>query len=138
LTEKSTGKITIILSNAAYDRVSYALCIAQAALSSGMEVYMLLVSEALGRFTRGRLNEIGDETPERLRAAMLAGLDRGSVQPLDEQVADAKHLGLKIYACPNAMATFEIAKRDLIEVDEVMGLTTFITIARGADVNWYI
>lgn len=130
-------RVAIILHSGAYDRVSYALSIALAALASGMEVYLLLTYEGLKRFSKGHLTEIGDETPLNMHPIVRQGLEIGSIQPLDEQLADARQLGLKVYACPNAMATFKIPKRDLIEVDDVMGLVTFLGLSKGAT-TWYI
>lgn len=133
----SKERVAIILHSGAYDRVSYALCMALAALASGMEVNMLLTCEGLKRFSKGHLTEIGDETPLNMHPIVQQGLEIGSIQPLDEQLADARQLGLKVYACPNAMATFKIPKRDLIEVDDVMGLVTFLGLSKGAT-TWYI
>ena len=137
----STGNkemITIILHSTAYDRVSCALCLALAALSAGMEAHMLLTAEGIKRFTKDNLNGIGDETPLRLHTEIKEGLEKGAIQPLDEQLACAREMGLKIYACPNAMATYKVAKRNLVGVDKLMGLVTFIKLASGAQANWYI
>ena len=131
-------RVTIILHNGAYDRASYALCIAQAALSSGMEVYMLLTFEGLKRFTRGHLSDIGEETPATVRTHIEQGLEMGAIQHLDEQLADTKKLGLKIYACPNTMAAFNIPRHDLLAVDDVMGLVAFLRLASKASINLYI
>jgi peroxiredoxin family protein len=131
-------RITIILASNKYQKVSNALSIALAALACGMEAHILLFFDSITRFTIGHLNDIGDETPHHLHAAIKAGINRGAIQPLDKQLADAKELGLKVYACPNAMAAFEVSTKDLIEVDEVMGLISFIALVDGASSNWYI
>ena len=48
-------------------------------------------------------------------------------------------MGLRLDACPTAMATLGIEKEDLVEeVDEIMGLTTFTILAKEAVINWYI
>ena len=136
--DENKERITIMLHSTAYDRVSCALCLALAALSSGMEVHMLLTAEGIKRFTKDSLTSIGDETPTRLHAEIKEGLEKGAMQPLDEQITCAREMGLKIYACPNAMATYNIAKRNLVGVDKLMGLVTFLKIACGAQANWYI
>lgn len=43
-------------------------------------------------------------------------------------------------ACANAMANLNnIVRDDLVpEVDETMGLITFLKFARAASINWYI
>ena len=132
-------RVTIILHSGAYDRASYALSIALVALSSGMKVHLLLTYEGLRRFTKGRLSDIGEETPATLRPDIEMGLEIGIIQPLDQQLAEAKKLGLRIYACPNAIASLNIHPSHLQpEVDEVMGLAAFLELARTASVNWYI
>ena len=132
-------RVTIILNSGAYDRASCALCITQAALASGMEVHMLLTFEGLKRFTKGRLTDTGSrETTAAVQADIEQALETGAMQPLEEQLAEAKKMGLKIYACPNAMAGLDIPLRDLLEVDEVMGLVAFLGLASAADINWFI
>jgi peroxiredoxin family protein len=67
------------------------------------------------------------------------GLESGVIQPLEAQLADAKKLGLKLHACPNAMAALNIGLSDLLdEVDNIMGLAAFLELARIAAINWYI
>lgn len=132
-------RATIIVHSGAYDRASYALTLALVALSSGMEVHMLLTFEGLRRFTRGHLTDMGEETSLNVRTNIEQGLESGIVQSLEKQLAEAKKLGLKLYACPNAMAALNVTLSDLRdEVDSIMGLATFIEFARTANINWYI
>ncbi|MBI2860252.1 MAG: DsrE family protein [Chloroflexi bacterium] len=135
-TEKE--RVAIILHSGAYDRVSYALTLALVALASGMEVHILLTFEALRRFTRGHLMDLGEETALALREQIGRGLESGGIEPIEAQLSEARKLGLKLYACPNAMAALNIALADLLpEIDQVMGLAAFTRLARNA-VNWYI
>ncbi len=139
--ETSPGKeqVTIILHSGSYDRASYALSITLVALASGMEVYMLLTFEGLRRFTRGHLADIGEETSPNVRTNIEMGLESGAIQSLETQLADAKKLGLKLHSCPNAMAALNIPLSDLLdEIDSIMGLATFLQLARSAVINWYI
>ncbi|OGO19292.1 MAG: hypothetical protein A2144_08365 [Chloroflexi bacterium RBG_16_50_9] len=132
-------RVAIILHSGAYDRASYALSIALVALASGLEVHILLTFEGLKRFTRGHLTEIGEETSPSLKVNIERGLQSGGIQSLEEQLLDAKKLGLKIHACPNAMAALNIGLNEMLpEVDDVMGLAAFQELARTAAINWYI
>lgn len=104
-----------------------------------MEVHLLLTFEGLLRFTKGHLLDRGEETSPRIRASVERGLSSGGLQSLEAQLDNARKLGLKIYACPNAMATLNIAQNELIEeVDSIMGLAAFLRFARTATINWYI
>ena len=135
----SKERVTIILHSGAYDRASYALSIALVALASGMEVHLLLTFEGLKRFTKGHLADIGEETSSSVRTNIERGLESRGIQSLEVQLADAKKLGLKLYACPNAMAALNIGLSELLpEVDKIMGLAAFIQLASTASVNWYI
>ncbi|MDP2730965.1 MAG: DsrE/DsrF/DrsH-like family protein [Dehalococcoidales bacterium] len=137
--ESGSRKVAIILHSGAYDRVSYALSIALVASASGMRVDMLVAFEGLRRFTRGRLSEIGEETASVLKESIERGLKSGGIQSLQDQLDNAKKLGVKIYACPNAMAALNIGFDELVpEIDSVKGLAAFLPIASAADVNWYI
>lgn len=130
--------ITIILHSGAYDRASYALSIALISLASGMEVHMMVTFDGLRRFTQGHLGDMTETSPE-ITASIERGLKTGGITSLAAQLADAKKLGLKIYACPNAMATLNITVNDLIaEVDGVLGLAAFLALAKTAVINYYI
>jgi peroxiredoxin family protein len=132
-------KVAIILHSGAYDRASYALSLGLVALASGMDVHLLLTYDGLRRFTKGHLADIGEETDARTAVSIRKGLTTGGVQTLEAQLRDARALGLKVYACPNAMAALNIAQSDLIDdVDEIMGLAGFLQLARDATINWYI
>lgn len=131
--------IAIILHSGAYDRVSYALSLATVGLAIGMEAHILLTYGGLGRFVKGHLEDMEDETDSQLKGFIARGLASGGIQNLEAQLADARKLGLKIYACASAMSNMNIIRRDLREeVDEVMGLVTFMKFARTATINWYI
>ena len=132
-------QVTIILHSGSYDRAAYALTLALVALASGMGVHILLTYEGLERFTKGRLTDIGEATAPDAKVNIERGLESGVIQPLETQLADAKRMGLKLYACPNAMAALNISLSDVLdEIDEIMGVAAFLALARTAAVNWYI
>lgn len=132
-------RVTIILHSGAYDRASYALTLSLVALASDMEVHMLLTFEGLRRFTRDHFSEIGEATSDSIQEQLEQGLEWGIIPTLESQLAEAKKLGLKLYACPNAIASLSIPQNTILdEVDDVMGVAAFLKLARGAAVNWYI
>ena len=104
-----------------------------------MEAHLLLTYGGLRRFTSGHLEDMGEETSPDVGASLKRGLNTGGVPTLEVQLADAKKLGLKIYACSNAMANLNITQADLMdEVDSIVGLASFLGLARSATINWYI
>ncbi|MBI5096105.1 MAG: DsrE/DsrF/DrsH-like family protein [Nitrospirae bacterium] len=137
--DQKSERVTIILHSGSFDRVSYALSLAGVSLAMEMEVHMLLTYGGLGRFVKGHLEDLGEETDTEIKHLIARGLASGGIQSLSYQLSNARELGLKLYACANAMGNMNIIRQDLMEaVDEVMGLATFLAIARTANINWYI
>ncbi len=131
-------RMTVVLHSGSYDRATNALSMAIIALTVGMEAHILLTYEGLGRFVKGHLED-AHGTDGDLMAMMQQGVDSGRFHSIAEKLATAKEMGLKLYACTTACATLGVAKEDLVdEVDEVMGLTAFIQLARDAAINWYV
>jgi len=137
-TEPKKQRVTIILHSGSYDRVTNALSLAIVALSMEMEAHILLTYEGLIRFKKGHLED-PDGTDSELFGMMQKGIDSGRFHTIEEKLETAHEMGLKLYACTTAIATLMIEKEDLVEeVDEVMGLTAFMNLAREAAINWYI
>lgn len=137
--EPGKGHIAIILHSGSYDRVSYALSLAITGLAIGMEAHILLTYGGLKRFVKGHLEDIEDETDSQLKGYIAKGVASGGIQSIEAQLEDARKLGLKLYACASAMANLNIARNELVEeIDEVIGLVTFLKFARTATINWYI
>ena len=132
-------RVAIILHSGEYDRASYALSLALGALACGMEVDMQLTYEGLLRFTSRRLTALGEETSPIVREAFSSGLEAGQIQTLENRLIEAKELGLRLYACPASMAILNIDESELLdEVDGIMGVVSFLAIARKANIHWYI
>ena len=130
--------VTINLHSGSYDRVTNALSLAIICLAMGMDVTILLTYEALRRFVKGHLEDM-EGTDDEFQNLFQDGIERGSITSVAGKLAEAKDLGLKLYACPSAMATMNIIRQDMVdEVDDLMGLATFIGLARTAKINWYI
>ena len=130
--------VAINLHSASYDRVTNALSLAIICLTLDMEVSILLTYEALRRFVKGHIEDM-EATDEGFQTMFRNGIASGKITPITAKLAEAKKLGLKLYACPNAMMNMNIAREDLVdEVDDTMGLVVFVNLARTAKINWYI
>ncbi|MFQ6134758.1 MAG: DsrE/DsrF/DrsH-like family protein, partial [Nitrososphaerales archaeon] len=131
-------KVAMVVNSGDYDRVSYALSIAKVACALGMEVHMLFTYGGLNRLVKGRVDELGSIADTSVRERLEHGLAKGTVAKLSDDMSEAKKLGLKIYACVSAMGILNVTKDELIEeVDQVMGLSAFLDISRGA-MTYYI
>ena len=138
MNDKEKKRIAIILHSGDYDRVSYALNLAMASLATSFEVHMLLTYGGLERFVKGKIDKIEGISPG-LKEKIIKGLKSGGIPSLSAQLYDARRLGLRLYACANAMGILNISKDKLLdEVDQVIGLVSFLQFAGDASINWYI
>ena len=131
-------QVTIILHSGSYDKVNYALSLASVCLAMGMATHMLLTYGGLKRFVKGHLEDM-EGTASEFQVMFQRGKTSAGIRSIQEMLVDSRRLGLRLYACANAMGNMSIARRELMdEVDEVIGLSTFIQFARSATINWYI
>ncbi len=127
------SKVTFVLYDGSYGRVSYSLSMAMVALAKGMEVHMLFTHGALRRLVKGHLDDLGGGDAREIDVAVEKGVLNGSLPRISETLRDARRLGLKIYACPNGMALLNISRDELVsEVDKVLGLSTFLDFVEGS------
>jgi peroxiredoxin family protein len=137
--DSKTDTLAIIFHSAAYDRISYGLMLAKAALAQGMEVVTLFTFGALKRLVKGAVDDPALETQDDLRDTIEMGLEVGILLPISEQIREAKRLGFQLHVCVTAMTLFNLSQEDLIEeVDSVAGLGMFVDIARDAAMSIYI
>jgi len=100
---------------------------------------MLCTYGGFTRLVRGHTDDLGEETTAETRSAIENGLRNGNIPLISEQIKEAKRMGLKTYACVNAMAIFNVTKDELInEVDKPMGLATFLELAKDAATTLYV
>ena len=80
-----------------------------------------------------------DWTDSDFQLVFKNGIASRGVTPIETKLVEAKNMGLKLHACPNAMLNMNITREDLVEeVDDLMGLVAFVSLARTAKINWYI
>ena len=138
VSKSGVDKVAMVVNSGDYDRVSYALAMAKVACALGMEVHILFTYGGLNRLIKGRVDKLGSIADASIRERLEHGLAEGTVGKLSVDISEAKKLGLKIYACVTAMGILKVKEDELIgEVDQVMGLTSFLDISRGA-MTYYI
>lgn len=71
-------------------------------------------------------------------AMMKSWMDRANLAPLDEMLAIAKELGVKMYACNTTLRVMGIEKEDIMDGVEFAGSPAFLDFAAGADVQLFI
>ncbi len=72
-------------------------------------------------------------------AFMKKIMNKSKIPSVPEMIALAKELGVKIIACTTTMEIMGVHKDDLIEeVDNVAGVATYLSAAKGSKVNLFI
>ena len=131
-------KVTMVINSGEYQRVSYALSMAKVAAALDMEVHMLFTYEGLERLIEGRSDELENITDANIRKKIKDALENGKILKLSEDLADAKKIGVKIYACVTAMSIMDVKNEELIkEVDQIMGLSQFLELCSG-NITYYV
>jgi peroxiredoxin family protein len=153
-------KAAILVFSGDMDKVFAAFIIATGAAAAGMDTTMFftfwglkaiqkgnvtgkgLMGRLLGLMNRGGINRLG---PSRLN---FGGLGRWMfkkmmaakrVASLEELRQTAIDLGVHLIACNMSMGVMEITREDLIdEVEELAGVATFVKVADGASVQFFI
>jgi peroxiredoxin family protein len=69
---------------------------------------------------------------------MKSWMDRAHLAPLDEMLAIAKELGVKMYACNTTLKVMSIAKEDIMDGVIFAGSPAFLDFAAEADVQLFI
>ena len=130
----SQKNLAIIINNAAYDRVAYALSIAAVSAAQFTQVHVLFTYGAIIRLTKDQTDNIDDETESWLRPQIRKGREAKTIPLISEMISHLKGFGGKIYACTAAMALHEITAEDLIdEVDDILGIASFLQRTESAD-----
>ena len=123
----SQKQLALIINNASYDRVAYALSIAAVSAAQFTHVHVLFTYGAILRLIKDRTDNVGNETEGWLRAQVLVGRDVKTIPVISEMISHLKGFGGKIYAWTAAMAFHEVSKEDLIEeVDDILGIASFL------------
>jgi peroxiredoxin family protein len=154
------NKATIIVFSGDMDKVFAAFIIATGAAAAGMDTTLFFtfwglnairketwtgkgfMAKMLGLLNRGGINRLA---PSRFNFGGMGAwmfkkmmADKG-VTPLEELRQTAIDLDVHLLACDMSMKVMEIGRQDLIdEVEDVVGVATFIKEAAGSAVQLFI
>jgi len=131
-------KVALIVNSASYDKVSYALSIANISAAHLKDVYVFFTYGAVLRLLKDRTDEVGEETDAWLRESIRKGLEKGTMPRISEMLSFSKGFGVKVYACSGAVAFHDIQREEIPLVDEVMGISEFLEKMEGASMVLYV
>lgn len=138
---KDKKKFVIFAHSGTYDKLYQIITLAITAASMGRETYIFLFFWALKRFVNeefdvARLSAEFGEEGERLSKCM----QKLNPISLKEILGDVRMMGnLKIYACTAAVKFMELDESKVkSRVDDILGLTTILEMAEGAETQLFI
>lgn len=153
------GKASIIVFSGDLDKAMAALTVATGAAASGMDVTMFFTFWGLNVIKKGGLwkgegfmgkmfnilarggSAVG---PSRLnmlgfgRFLMKRIMKQKGVKLPREMIAEARELGVKFLACEMSMRVMGVRKEDLIDVDDIAGVATYIQEASKSEITLFI
>lgn len=153
------GKASIIVFSGDLDKAMAAFVVATGAAASGMDVTLFFTFWGLNVIKKGGLwkgegfmgkmfnllarggNAIG---PSRLnmlgmgRFLMKRIMRKKNVKLPSEMITEAKELGVKFLACEMSMRVMGVRKEDLIDVDDIVGVATYIQEASKSEITLFI
>lgn len=162
LSEKKPRRVTIVVLSGDMDRVMAAFIIATGAASMGMDVTMYFTFWGLNAIRRpseksaakdwlrrmfGYLNKGGaDRLPLSrfhfwgLGTRMMKRVMKQNHMPdVPELMEMAKDLGVKFIACTTTLGLMGISKDTLVDgIDQLAGVSTYLAVAKDAEVNLFI
>ena len=153
------GKASIIVFSGDLDKAMAALTVATGAAASGMDVTMFFTFWGLNVIKKGGLwkgegfmgkmfNILarggGAVGPSRLnmlgfgRFLMKRIMKQKGVKLPREMISEARELGVKFLACEMSMRVMGVRKEDLIDVDDIAGVATYIQEASKSEITLFI
>lgn len=126
--------LAIILHSGSFDRLYHGLSIALAALALGRETRLFFTYWAMEQIRAAKkLPQRLDKEAQEHKEILEKNIKKGHMQAVPELLAQAKSMGARFYACTQSMGLLNISRDELVkEVDKSMGITTFLTEAKDA------
>ena len=115
------GKVAITLNGSEPKNIYPTITIAVSALACGDEVFIFVLPSGLPVFVDGKIAELNKAVPE--------------LPDLEELMEGYFALGGRILICELGFEVHGLKEKDLIEGCEVVGATTFVAEAQGAQLT---
>ena len=115
------GKVAITINGSEVKNIYPTVTIAVSALASGDEVLLFVLPSGLPAFVEGKFSELNDAAPH--------------LPDLVEMMEGFNALGGRILICELGFDVHGLKEEDLVEGCEVVGATTFVAEAQGAQLT---
>jgi peroxiredoxin family protein len=137
LTDMSSERISMIVFSGTDDRLIPVGVITQAAAALGYEVNIFITGWALTKVLRKPAQPVWPKEFEQMVPALQQGMARIKAPSWVEMVKQGKELGkVKVYACSMMAEAMGLKREDFDPsiIDDVVGVTTFLEMAKGGQV----
>ena len=138
---KDKKKFIIFAHSGTYDKLYQTITLAITAASMGKETYIFLFFWALKRFVNEEFDVIKLSTEFGEDGLQLSKrMQELNPISLKEILGEVRKMGnLKIYACTAAVKLMGLEEKTVkVKVDDILGLTSILDIASGADTQLFI
>jgi|TARA_B100001750_G_C15368089_1_gene525827 peroxiredoxin family protein len=131
--------ISIFSHSGDYAKFYNMLSIAMASISNGMHAHIFFSYEALNRLKKDNINKLTFETNNNFEQYFSEAINENKIQTIEQMINILKETNsVKFYVCSASLSIMKINIDELIEIDKIMGLTTFLNIAEKSSTVLYI
>ena len=114
------------------------LSITMASVANDMEVNIFFSYSALERLKKEKLNEMSFNN-NNLKSKFNDAINSNKIQNIEQMIKTLRETGVvKFYVCSASLNIMNINENDLLVVDGIMGLSTFLNKAENASIVLYI
>ena len=132
------NSVCIFAESGEYIKFHNMLSITMASVANDMEVNIFFSYSALEKLKKEKINEMEFENNE-LKNKFKEAINSNKIQNIEQMIETLKETGLvKFYVCSASLNIMKINENDLLEVDGIMGLSTFLNKAENASIVLYI
>ncbi|HIH75879.1 MAG TPA: pyridine nucleotide-disulfide oxidoreductase [Methanomassiliicoccales archaeon] len=132
-----TKKFAMVVSEGSFDKAMMSMMMGNTAASMGIETHIFYTFFGLNLLKKGTKPKL----PGMMRfftGSMIKKMKGVGMEGYQEQMAMAKELGVKIYACSTSMEMMGIKKEDLVDGITVLGAAAFLDIGADSDMQLFI
>ena len=132
------NSVCIFAESGEYVKFHNMLSITMASVANDMEVNIFFSYSALEKLKKEKINEMSFENNE-LKNKFKESINSNKIQNIEQMIETLKETGLgKFSVCSASLNIMKINENDLLVVDGIMGLSTFLNKAENASIVLYI
>ena len=132
------NSVCIFAESGEYVKFHNMLSITMASVANDMEVNIFFSYSALEKLKKEKINEMSFENNE-LKNKFKEAINSNKIQNIEQMIETLKETGLvKFYVCSASLSILKINENDLLVVDGIMGLSTFLNKAENDSIVLYI